>query len=88
MYFIRLEDADPVFCTRIVYFLSILKQWILLHQTRKTDKYSYPCMLKYNRKNDFVEKVLRDTFSCLGGQEVTHQTGMREIPGSIPGSVK
>jgi len=29
-----------------------------------------------------------DTFSCLSGLEVTHQTAAREVPGSIPGSDK
>jgi len=27
-----------------------------------------------------------DTFSCLGDREVTLQTAVREVPGSIPGS--
>ena len=27
-----------------------------------------------------------DTFSCFGGLEITHQTAMREVPDSIPGS--
>jgi len=29
-----------------------------------------------------------DTFICLGGSEVTHQTAVREVPCSIPGSGK
>jgi len=27
-----------------------------------------------------------DTFSCLGGREVTLQTGVREAPGLVPGT--
>jgi len=30
--------------------------------------------------------TLNDTYSCLGGLEVTHQTAMLEVPGLIPGS--
>jgi len=29
-----------------------------------------------------------DTFSCLGGPEVTHHSAVREVPGSIPDSGK
>ena len=29
-----------------------------------------------------------DTFSCLGGTEVTHRTAVPEVSDSIPGSVK
>jgi len=29
-----------------------------------------------------------NTFSCLGGRKVTLQTGVRVVPGSIPGSGK
>jgi len=29
-----------------------------------------------------------DTFSRLSGPVVTHPTGLREVPGSIPGAVK
>ena len=29
-----------------------------------------------------------DTFSSLGVPEVTHPTGVRDVPGSIPGSGK
>jgi len=30
--------------------------------------------------------TLNDTYSCLSGLEVTHQTAMREVPGLIPDS--
>ena len=29
-----------------------------------------------------------DTFTCLGGYEVTHPTDVQEVPGSIPSSGK
>ena len=29
--------------------------------------------------------TLNDTFSCLCGQEVTHQPAVRDVPGSISG---
>ena len=32
--------------------------------------------------------TLIDTSNCHGGLEVTHQTAMREVPGSISGSAK
>ena len=61
-------------------------------------------MVKYYRKNDFVDKVYPanltlfayvstyyvetvkwiDTFSCLGGIEVTRQTAVREVPVIFP----
>jgi len=37
------------------YFQTKLKQWILFPLIWKTDKYRYPCMLKY--ENHFVEIV-------------------------------
>ena len=39
------------------YILILFKQENLLPSIWETAKYSYPCMQKYNRKNEFVENV-------------------------------
>jgi len=39
------------------YILTIFKLGNLLPQIWETAKYSYSCMLKYYRKNEFAEKV-------------------------------
>jgi len=57
---IILKDAMPVsFRSKVFtsYILTIFKQWNLLPQLWETAKYSYPCMLKYYRKNEFVINV-------------------------------
>jgi len=89
------------------YCLTTLKQWTQLLLIG-TANYSYLCMLKYYRKNDFGETVFPswfclfvfqcitfklltrltsiDTLSCFGGVDVTHQTAVPEVPGSMDNS--
>jgi len=69
-----LKDAIPVFFGQTylhLKFLTIFELWNILPKIWETAKCSYPCMLKYNRKNKFVEKVWSAT-SALFFHVSTH----------------
>ena len=80
---LQLKDAMPVYFDRNCLHLTFNHTYAVNHTTVTT------CMRNCQIQLTTHVKILqKTTFSCLTGREVTRQTVVQEIPGSIPGSGK